>query len=229
MFCRDVEREDSSIPQTKFWPFPSAKITEAYFSWDTALKDKTHNDYTAGCLTMQCIDGFVYLLPVEFRRMEVPVVEKAVTLKWVQWIKKLGGALRGARIEEGAGTSLIQYIRRLMVTRRDQVTPPSPDWSISEWNMIRQAPPINVLPYNVTGQGKKIERAHRVLPFIASKMVRIVDSPISQAWLETLLSFPMGGPDDPVDSTVAGVEPFADVRPGESTLTPELLEELIDD
>ena len=226
MFCRDVEREDSKIAQTKFWPFPSEKITEAYFSWDTALKDKTHNDYTAGCLTMQCVDGHVYLLPVEFRRMEVPVVEKAVALKWAEWVEKLGQALRGARIEEGAGTSLIQYINRLMVTRRDQAMPPSQDWTQGEWDVIRKAPPINVLPYNATGQGRKIERAHRVLPFISARMVRIVESPLSQAWLETLLAFPMGGPDDPVDASVAGIEPFADVRPGEPIITAEGLDEI---
>jgi phage terminase large subunit-like protein len=192
----------------KFWPYPKEPVKEAYFSWDTAMKDKTHNDLTAGCLVMQSTDGFVYLIPVVLSRMEVPQLERTIALLWAQWKQKLGTSLINARIEEGAGTTLIQYLRQLMFTRRQQEQPP-PSWSEGEWNQVRQAHPIQVVPF--TSSKKKIERAHEILPYLNARNVRLVDTPLSRAWLDTLLGFPMAGHDDAVDATVAGVRIFAEI------------------
>jgi hypothetical protein len=159
--------------------------------------------------------------------MEVPAVEKAVTKHWAAWAGKLGHKLQGAKIEEGAGTALIQYIRRLMVDRH--LNKPTPTgWMDDEWAQVQKAPPIIVLPYNVTGQGKKIERAMRIVPFCNAKSVRLVDSPLSQVWLENLLGFPLAGHDDAVDASVAGIEPFAGVREGIPAITQELLDACCD-
>jgi phage terminase large subunit-like protein len=184
------------------------KVREAYFSWDTAMKDKTQNDFTAGSLHMLCEDGYVYILPVEFRRMEGPSVEKAVVMAWVKWKAILGPALKGARIEEGAGTLLIQYIRRLCVSLREQKHAPV-GYTQAEWEQMRAVPPINVFPFH-TSQ-KKVEKAYEVLPFVAARNVRLLDSPLSNAWLQNLLGFPLASKDDPADSTINGVAVFAGV------------------
>ncbi len=200
----------------------SLKVREAYFAWDTAMKDKTTNDFTAGCLSLLCDDGYVYLYPVEFRRMTVPEVEKRVALSWVEWRNRLQRRLKGARIEEGAGTALIQYIRRLMLQRREMVNSPIPGWSQDDWDMIRATDPINVFPF--TTSQKKIEKAYEVLPFCAARNVRLLDTPLSYGWLSNLLAFPLGGKDDPVDSTVNAIGPFAGVVKGLSVMPPEELE-----
>jgi hypothetical protein len=58
---------------------------------------------------------------------------------------------------------------------------------------------------------KKIERAHEILPYLSGCNVRLVEAPLSRAWLDTLLGFPMAGHDDAVDATVAGVRIFAGI------------------
>jgi phage terminase large subunit-like protein len=230
MFLEILSMEKGE-PRLGLWPCSrifdgSLKVREAYFAWDTAMKDKTTNDYTAGCLAMMCDDGYVYLYPVEFRRMTVPEVEKTVALKWVEWRNRLQRRLKGARIEEGAGTALIQYIRRLMLQRREMPISPIPGWSQDDWDMIRATDPINVLPFNTTQ--KKIEKAYEVLPFCMARNVRLLDTPLSYGWLSNLLAFPLGGKDDPVDATVNAIGPFAGVVKGLSVMPPDELEAVLE-
>jgi hypothetical protein len=71
------------------------------------VKGKPHNDLTAGCLALGCADGYTNLVPVELRRMEVPAVERVVARLWAEWKQRLGAALKGVYVEEGAGSSLI--------------------------------------------------------------------------------------------------------------------------
>jgi len=162
-----------------FWPFPEGKIEEAYFSWDTATKTKSYNDFTAGCLSLLASDGFVYLVPVTLERLEVPDVVKAVAMQWVEWSRRLGTSLRGCRIEEGAGTAVVQYVPRLM-SQREHSTVPDASWTQDEWDELRQAPAL-----------------------------RLVDTSLSREWLDQLLGFPVATHDDAVDATVAAVEPWA--------------------
>ena len=88
--------------------FPSAVVIEVYFSFDTAPKTNTYNDFTAGCLVMRCQDVFVYILPLMLDRLRVPEIEKKILVLWAHWKEHLGQALRGRLIEEGAGTALVQ-------------------------------------------------------------------------------------------------------------------------
>ncbi|RYX84188.1 hypothetical protein EON83_10860 [bacterium] len=223
----ELQKSDYDETNFKFWDPKrifdgNLKIVEAYFAWDTAMKDKTTNDFTAGLLAMLADDGYVYLYPICFQRMEVPDVEKRVALEWVKWKNILGKALKGARIEEGAGTALIQYIRRLMVSRRSQVNPPAPNYSQEDWDTIRNSPPLNVFPF--TTSQKKIEKAYEVLPFCAARSCRLLDTPISGAWLTNLLAFPLAGKDDPVDATVNAIGPFAGVVKGLFVMSKEDLD-----
>lgn len=224
-----LQAQKSEYDETNFsfWPATrifdgNLKIVEAYFAWDTAMKDKTTNDFTASLLAMLASDGYVYLYPVCFQRMEVPDVEKTVALEWVKWKNILGKALKGARIEEGAGTALIQYIRRLMVSRRSQVAPPAPNYSQTDWDSIRNSPPLNVFPFH-TSQ-KKIEKAYEVLPFCAARGCRLLDTPLSHAFLSNWLGFPLAGKDDPVDALVNAIGPFAGVVKGMSVMPREVLD-----
>ncbi len=201
------------------------RVREAYMSWDTALKDKTTSDYSAGCLVMLCDDGYVYLLPLEFRRMEVPDVEKRVVMEWVKWKQILGSALKGVRVEEGAGTALIQYIRRMMVSRREYERSPFPNWEQSDWDAVRATPPIVVFPFH-TNQNK-IEKAYEILPYVAGRNVRLLDSPFSAAWLANLTTFPFASRDDPVDSTVNGVGVFAGIVKGLTVMPADVLESVL--
>ncbi len=201
------------------------RVREAYMSWDTALKDKTTSDYSAGCLVMLCDDGYVYLLPLEFKRMEVPDVEKRVVMEWVKWKQILGTALKGVRVEEGAGTALIQYIRRMMVSRREFEKSPFPNWDQSDWDAVRATPPIVVFPFH-TSQ-KKIEKAYEVLPFVAGRNVRLLDSPLSAAWLGNLTTFPFASHDDPVDASVNGIGVFAGIVKGLTVMPAETLESVL--
>lgn len=216
MFCQVTKTEHEEV-RLSLWPTSkifdgSLKVVEAYIAWDTAMKDATTNDFTAGLLAMLCDDGYVYLYPLCFQRMEVPEVEKRVALEWVKWKNMLGSALKGARVEEGAGTALIQYIRRLMVSRRSHVTPPAPQYSQEDWDSIRNSPPLIVLPFS-TSQ-KKIEKAYEVLPFAAARNCRLLDAPLSHAFLSNWQGFPLAGKDDPTDALINAIGPFAGVVKG---------------
>jgi hypothetical protein len=108
-----------------FWPYPTGRIQEAHFSWDTATKTKTYNDFTAGCVSMLADDGYVYLMSVTLDRLEVPDVVRAVAVQWASWSQRLGPSLCTCRIEEGAGTAVVQFVRRLL-QQRGQAAPPTP-------------------------------------------------------------------------------------------------------
>lgn len=190
----------------QFWPFPSSAIQEAYFAWDTANKTKTTNDYTAGCLTMMAADGYIYLVPVALERMEVPQVVIRIVVQWAHWHHRLNQALQYCRVEEGAGTSPVQFMMGL-AAQASSATPPSPLWTMEEWHEVRNAPAIRLQPF--TTQQDKVSRVAAVLPFFESKRVRLVDTSLSRAWLEQLLAFDLGAFDDAVDATVVATEPFA--------------------
>jgi hypothetical protein len=207
-----------------FWGYPTERITEAYLSFDTATKEKTQNDYTAGCISLLSADGIVYVVPLMLERIPGADIVRRLALYWAQWktgrpvaghgnAHALGEALKGLRIEENsAGAVIVQYARKLMVQRASQAQPPSPDWTQEEWDLVRTAPPLIVHPYNSTKQGgDKFARAMRVIPFVEGRNVRLVGSALSPAWLQTLQSFPLATNDDAVDATVAALERFAGV------------------
>ena len=86
---------------------------------------------------------------------------------------------------------------------------------------MRKAPPLNPMPYG-TGGRSKVERAMAILPFCAGGNVRLVESTkpgLSKSWLENLLGFPLAGRDDPVDASIAAIEPFAEVGAAEPAMT----------
>lgn len=200
MFCRDAAGQE-------FWPYPDGRITQAYLSFDTALKTSNHNDFTAGCVAMKCEDGFIYLYPLVLARLKGPENEKRISLLWAQWSQKLGAALEGCLIEEGAGSTIIQYLDIHNIVRKNP-TPPSSRWSEAEWQLLRSAVPVRVIGYSPQEQGDKEERAHRVLPMLANGQMRLVDSQLSRAWLEQFLQFPLGSHDDAVDATTAALGRF---------------------
>jgi len=198
MFCQDEEGK-------VFWPMPTSRVVDAVFSFDTALKTGSHNDFTAGCMILHCEDGHLYLYPLLLERLRVPEIEKRILRLWAFWSRQYKGALRGCLIEEGAGTALIQYLDIHNFLRK-KATPPSSLWNQSEWDSQRSAMPMKVMPY--TPQGDKRERACSVVPMAANGVVRLVDTHLSAIWLEQLKLFSNGPHDDAVDATVAGLQHF---------------------
>ena len=205
-----------------FWPYPKSTPVEAWQSWDTALKTRTTNDRTAGSLAILCSDGYVYLLPLFYDRAETPDLEKEIALSWAHW-KRGVPVLRAVRIEDGAGTSIIQHLRRLTVSQRTSATPPDPDWSAAEWNAVRSVSPIVVNPFQTTID--KVSRANKIVPFVKGRNVRLVDhNGLGARWLECLKVFPNSNEDDAVDSTTEVLAPFvSEIGDGEPVVTDDLL------
>jgi hypothetical protein len=85
------------------------------------------------------------------------------------------------KIEEGAGTAVIQHLK-LNEVRLRQETPPSALWSQQEWDAYRAAPPVHILPFSPVAD--KIENAHTVLPMATNARARLVDTALSKPWLE---------------------------------------------
>jgi predicted phage terminase large subunit-like protein len=137
--------------------------------------------------------------------------------------------LKGLRIEDNGGADMVvQYARRLMVQRASQEAPPSPEWKQAEWDMVRSSPPLIVLPYTSTSTGgDKITRAMRVVPFVEGRNVRLVDTAISAAWMQTLQSFPLATNDDAVDATVAGLMPFAGTGERQVVIDQEWIDKVV--
>lgn len=217
MLCKDEDGRD-------FYNWPEAPIVEAYLSADTATKEKNTNDYTAICLSMLCGDGYVYVVPLLLERMETPRAQKMLAMIWAVWRGKIGVPLQSFRIESnGAGASIIQNVRLLTVQRKEQKRRPSPIWTQSEWDLVRNAPPLIPSPYNSTV--KKIERAQAVLPFVAGSSVRLVslNPALTRRWLETLMGFPLAAHDDAVDAFVAALEPFIELDDGAGIASPNAL------
>jgi phage terminase large subunit-like protein len=219
MLCQDPKGKT-------FWPLPSGKIEEAYFSWDTATKAKSYNDFTAGCVAMMASDGYLYLVPVTLGRLEIPDVVKEVALQWARWSHRLGFELRQCFIEDGAGAAVIQYVRALM-EQRGQETPPGNNWTQAEWDEVRRARPIPLGPYSP--QQDKVARASAVLPYVSSKQVRLVDTSVSRAWLDQLLGFHLATHDDAVDATVAAIKPWASMTAEQIRFVRDLKASMVDD
>lgn len=223
MFLREVDGK------FEYWPFPDLNEYEAlegYFSFDTAFKIKISNDFTAGCLTFMCADGYVYLLPLMLARKTAPQVQKMMAVSWARWKKVLGFALKSVKLEtQTAGASIAQEMPILMAQRRGQEQKPSPIWKQEEWDLVRNSPPIVVHEYNTTRA--KEYKAYQVLPYCEGRNVRLIDTVISRQWLEMLLAFPMGTNDDAVDATVAGIEPFIETADGSQIVSEGQLERVL--
>jgi hypothetical protein len=58
----------------------------------------------------------------------------------------LGEALKGVRVEEGAGTAVVQYLRELRGKTNTQQT--EFGWSDDEWQKFLTCPPVVPLGYN---------------------------------------------------------------------------------
>lgn len=207
-FCQDEKGK-------KFWPFPSAQIIEAHIAWDTATKADTQHDFTAGCMAVQCVDGYTYILPIFHGRVEAADIPRLVILEWArhrlgEGAPLLGTALHSCHIEEnGAGATILQLAKRLTVQQRQQATPPDMSWTQEEWDLVRKAPTLVVTPK--VARKSKVERAMEMVPFASSGTVRLVDTALSPAWLQCLQAFPYGVHDDAVDATILALRPFLDL------------------
>jgi hypothetical protein len=144
MLCESVDVDSKTY---KFWPrsllfeaiadAAKKRSLEAYLSFDTATKDKTKNDFTAGCLS--CYTGdYVLVLPLVLKRMLISEVARTIAKEWVEWKMVLGEALKGVRVEEGAGTAVVQYLRELRGKTNMQQT--EFGWSDDEWQKFLTCP-----------------------------------------------------------------------------------------
>jgi hypothetical protein len=102
-------------------------------------------------------------------------------------------------------------LRRVMATQ-----PPNDQWRVEEWNRVRQAPPMVLNTYRpgelfTLGRGRKgdiLQRVYEVLPYLNGKNCRLLEAPVSRAWLGQLLVLPNGRHDDAVQATIGGLLPF---------------------
>lgn len=220
----------------RFWPremfLNPVEVVEAYLSYDTATKSKTQNDYTAGSLVIGLKSGYVGLMPLVYKRMEIPDVTVDILLKWIEWRRFFGRKLRGVHIEEGAGTAPVQYLRQARVAMSGRnATPPLPGISEEDWARAMEVDPIIPLPYKTSLE--QVARTLTMLPFVAGRNVRLIDTSISRDWLKDLCGFPVAPHDDATQSTFAGVtsffERFDGKNNGTAVVTADLLNEVIGD
>ncbi len=243
MFCPDPEGKTFWDKSLVF----GQNLIEAYLCWDTAAKAGAKNDNSAGCLVAMAEDGYVYLVPLVLEKMEVPEVEKKVLLTWAEWRVRVGAALQGSPIEEGASnaTAVVQYSRRLGAHRRareieyqkhlgaghqpeafDWKTPVG--WTEDEWQTVVQAPPFHPLPFAPVGL-KKEANAKSVLSFCKGRSVRLVsiDDYLTRQWLGQLLTFPLSNKDDAVDASVTGIKRFAGVMTASSVVDDDWMSKVV--
>lgn len=217
MFCANVGDDGKTYT---FWPKDKLfgqTIIEAYLSFDTATKEKTKNDYTAGCLTAHARDGYIYALPLILKRMEIPEVTRTIAVEWVRWRLILGQVLKGVRVEEGAGTAVVQYLRQLRVLQsralaKGEDAAPEPDWSKEDWAAFIKCDPIVPLPYQT--RDERVGRTMEIVPFCSGRNVRMLESGLSLNWLRGLMGFPLAVHDDETQAFYAGIKPFITLLDG---------------
>ncbi len=138
--------------------------------------------------------------------MEIPEATITIAKQWVRWRMILGQALKGARVEEGAGTAVVQYLRTLRNQAKQRADIPADGWTEEEWQQFLACDPIVPLPYQT--HSELVGRTMEVVPFCSGRNVRLLESGLSQTWLAGLMGFPNMVHDDETQSFYAGVQPF---------------------
>jgi phage terminase large subunit-like protein len=226
MLCQTVDQDSKTYT---FWPMsylwdalsnPATKrVCEAYLSFDTATKEKTKNDFTAGCLSVCTGDGYVYVLPLVLKRMQIPEVTRTIAKAWMKWRVVLGEGLKGVRIEEGAGTAVVQYLRTLRSEAKLKMDTPNAGWTPEEWKQFLTCDPVVPLPYQTTQE--RVGRTMQIVPFVSGMNVRLLEAPLSQTWLAGLMGFPNMVHDDETQAFYAAVQPFVSLATGKPVVTPD--------
>ena len=150
-------------------------------SWDTAFKDGRTADYSA-CVTLGVGLNYVDVLDVYRARVEFPDLERALEDQHLAASARYPGVPITVLVEDkGSGQSLIQVARR------------------------RGNRNLNVIAVSASRPDEKVQRVHDVSPSVEAGRVRL---PATAHWLDAfvdeVVSFPLGSHDDMVDAFSAG-------------------------
>jgi hypothetical protein len=147
--------------------------------------------------------------------MLIPEAGRTIAKQWVTWKEGLlGEALKGVRVEEGAGTPVVQYLRELRGKANIQQT--EFGWSDDEWQEFLKCPPVVPLGYNT--RKERVSRTMEIVPFVSGCNVRLLESPLSQTWLSGLMGFPNMVHDDETQAFYAAVNPFVSILDGKRVI-----------
>lgn len=150
-------------------------------SWDTAFKDGRTSDYSA-CVTLGVGLNYVDVLDVYRARIEFPDLERALEEQHLIATSRFPGVPITVLVEDkGSGQSLIQVARR------------------------RGNRNLNVIAVSASRPDEKVQRVHDISPSVEAGRVRL---PAYAHWLDAfvdeIVSFPLGSHDDQVDAFSSG-------------------------
>jgi hypothetical protein len=149
--------------------------------------------------------------------MQIPEVTRTIAKAWLKWRQVLGEALKGVRVEEGAGTAVVQYLRTLRSEAKIKQNTPNAGWTLEEWQQFLACDPVVPLPYQT--RVERVSRTMEIVPFVSGMNVRLLEAPLSQTWLAGLMGFPNMVHDDETQSFYAAVKPFVSLLEGKPVVS----------